>query len=41
MEISLESGVKVLIIRMRGVPAMDVTALKSLQKIQAACRSVI
>ena len=38
MEISLESGVKVLIIRMRGVPAMDVTALKSLQKIQAACK---
>ena len=38
MEISLEPGVKVLIIRMRGVPAMDVTALKSLQKIQAACK---
>ena len=38
MEISLEAGVKVLIIRMRGVPAMDVTALKSLQKIQAACK---
>lgn len=38
MDISLESDVKVLIIRMRGVPAMDVTALRSLRKINETCK---
>lgn len=38
MGISMEPGIKVIIIRMRGVPAMDVTALRSLQKICAACK---
>lgn len=38
MDISLESDVKVLIIRMRGVPAMDVTALRSLRKINEICK---
>lgn len=38
MEISLEADVKVLIIRMRGVPAMDVTALRSLRKISETCK---
>lgn len=38
MDISLEADVKVLIIRMRGVPAMDVTALRSLRKISDTCK---
>jgi SulP family sulfate permease len=38
MEISAEPGIKVVIIRMRGVPAMDVTALKSLKQIHAICK---
>ncbi len=38
MGISLESDVKVLVIRMRGVPAMDVTALRSLKKINETCK---
>lgn len=38
LEISIEPGVKVLIIRMRGVPAMDVTALRTLKKIHATCK---
>lgn len=38
MDISLESDVKVLVIRMRGVPAMDVTALRSLKKISETCK---
>ncbi|MDO5401817.1 MAG: SulP family inorganic anion transporter [Eubacteriales bacterium] len=38
MDIELKSHIKVLIIRMRGVPAMDVTALRSLEKIQASCQ---
>ena len=38
LDISFEPGVKVLIIRMRGVPAMDVTALRSLKKIYATCK---
>ena len=38
LDISFEPGVKVLIIRMRGVPAMDVTALRSLKKIHATCK---
>lgn len=37
MEIELKQGVRVLILRMRGVPAMDVTALRSLEKIKAVC----
>ncbi len=38
MEISAETGIKVVIIRMRGVPAMDVTALRSLQMIYDRCQ---
>jgi len=38
MDISLESDIKVLVIRMRGVPAMDVTALRSLRKINETCK---
>ena len=38
LDISFEPGVKVRIIRMRGVPAMDVTALRSLKKIHATCK---
>ncbi len=38
LEISIEPGVKVLVIRMRGVPAMDVTALRTLKKIHATCK---
>ena len=38
LDISFEPGVKVLIIRMQGVPAMDVTALRSLKKIHATCK---
>lgn len=38
LDISFEPGVKVLIIRMRGVPAMDVTAFRSLKKIHATCK---
>ena len=38
LEISIEPGVKVLVIRMRGVPAMDVTALRTLKKINATCK---
>ena len=38
LDISFEPGVKVLIIRMRGVLAMDVTALRSLKKIHATCK---
>ena len=38
LDISFEPGVKVLVIRMRGVPAMDVTALRSLKKIHATCK---
>ena len=38
LDISFEPGVKVLIIRMRGVPAMDVTALRPLKKIHATCK---
>lgn len=38
MDISLEQDIKVIIIRMRGVPAMDVTALRSLKMISATCK---
>lgn len=38
MEISLDQDIKVLIIRMRGVPAMDITALRSLRNINDTCR---
>lgn len=38
MDISLEQDIKVIIIRMRGVPAMDVTALRSLKMINATCK---
>lgn len=37
MDIELKQGVRVLVLRMRGVPAMDVTALRSLEKIREAC----
>lgn len=38
MEISAQTGIKVVIIRMRGVPAMDVTALRSLRMIHDRCQ---
>jgi SulP family sulfate permease len=37
MEIHTDSGTKVVIIRMRGVPAMDISALRSLDKIANTC----
>ena len=37
LEISTGPDTRVLIIRMRGVPAMDMTALRSLKKIYALC----
>jgi SulP family sulfate permease len=38
LDINIAPGVKVLVLRMRGVPAMDVTALRSLRKIHANCK---
>ena len=38
LEISTEPGIKVVIIRMRGVPAMDVTALRSLRNMHQVCK---
>lgn len=38
VDINLGSDVKVLVIRMRGVPAMDVTALRSLKNIYTLCK---
>lgn len=38
VDIELGADVKVLVIRMRGVPAMDVTALRSLKNIYALCK---
>lgn len=38
MEIHTDTETKVVIIRMRGVPAMDISALRSLEKIEATCR---
>ena len=37
-QIPLDSDKKVLILRMRSVPAMDATALNSLKKLNARCR---
>ena len=37
MDIHMESDVKVVIIRMRGVPAMDISALRSLKNIHNVC----
>ena len=36
-KVALAEGKRVLILRMRGVPAMDTTALNSLKKLQKAC----
>ena len=38
MEISMDADVKVVIIRMRGVPAMDISALRSLKNIHNICK---
>ena len=38
MNISLETGVRVVILRMRSVPAVDISAIQSLQKVLKACR---
>lgn len=38
MQISTEPGIRVVILRMRSVPAMDITALHSLEKIMATCK---
>lgn len=38
MNISLETGVRVVILRMRSVPAIDISAIQSLQKVLKACR---
>jgi SulP family sulfate permease len=38
MNISLEADVKVVILRMRSVPAMDVNALHALNNVRRACR---
>ena len=38
MQISTAPGIKVVILRMRSVPAMDITALHSLEKIMATCK---
>ena len=38
MDIHMESDVKVVIIRMRGVPAMDISALRSLKNIHNVCK---
>lgn len=38
LRISTEPGIKVVVLRMRSVPAMDVTALHTLQKIMAVCK---
>ena len=38
LEISAEPGIKAVIIRMRGVPAVDVTALRTLRDIHASCK---
>ncbi len=37
-KVALAEGKRVLILRMRGVPAMDTTALNSLKKLEQACR---
>ncbi|MDO5382549.1 MAG: SulP family inorganic anion transporter [Eubacteriales bacterium] len=38
MDINTESDIKVIILRMRGVPAMDISALRSLKNIHSLCR---
>ena len=38
MDIHTDSETKVVIIRMRGVPAMDISALRSLEKIEQICK---
>lgn len=38
MNISLESDVKVVILRMRGVPAMDINALHALNNVRRTCK---
>lgn len=38
LDISLDDSVKVLILRMRSVPAMDITALHSLEKVYDSCQ---
>ena len=38
LQISMEQGIKVVILRMRSVPAMDVIALHSLQQMLATCK---
>lgn len=38
MQISTAPGIKVVILRMRSVPAMDITALHSLEKIMTSCK---
>lgn len=38
MQISTDPGIRVVILRMRSVPAMDITALHSLEKIMAICK---
>ena len=38
MQISTKKGIRAVILRMRGVTALDITALRSLEKIQAMCK---
>lgn len=38
LKISMEPGIKAVVLRMRSVPAMDVTALHSLQQMVATCK---
>ena len=38
LDIQTVSGAKAVIVRMRGVPAMDVTALRSLRNIHSVCK---
>lgn len=38
MDIQTETGMKAVIIRMRGVPAMDISALRSLRNINSVCK---
>ncbi len=38
MRVSMDKNTKVVILRMRSVPAMDVTALRKLEEVEAACR---
>ncbi|MGN0328703.1 MAG: SulP family inorganic anion transporter [Lachnospira sp.] len=38
MDINTESDIKVIVLRMRGVPAMDISALRSLKNIHSLCR---